>query len=253
MSEAEAPTTPVKAGEGHRPEPLTAAVWSLPGAVGLLGLMIAATLAAGFALAAVRSVDLGESVSSLVGGIALALVYVVVLAVVWVAARRRGVDFASSVGLRRVGIVEVLAAGIAMAVAGRLLAGLWALLLAAFDISLPGADLDPTAAFGEGPVAVAMIVLVGVVLAPFVEEVVFRGVLMPAFARRGGMTLGVIASSAAFAIVHFSAYAMPPIFGLALVLCAGFIRSRSLWVAVVAHAMFNAVGIGLLYFLRGLN
>lgn len=229
---------------------LTDEPWSVGGAIGLVGLMIVATVASAFGIVFVRGLGLGDSVTGLLNGLLLASGYLLLIVAVWVDARRRGVRVADSIGLKPLRVRTVLSVGLALAVAGRALEAVWDVLLALFGVRLPGSDIDPTQALGDGVVSAVMLAIVGIVLAPVVEEIVFRGVLLPALGRRWSTAIGVVASSLAFGVIHLSLYAIVPIFGLAVLLALGFVRTRSLWVPIVAHAMFNAVAIGALLLLK---
>lgn len=88
---------------------------------------------------------------------------------------------------------------------------------------------------------------------PFVEEVVFRGILqgqalrLSAARRIGALTLANIGTTSAFVALHL--IAQPPAWALAVAgpsLLFGHIRERlgSAWPAVLLHAVFNA-GFGL--------
>jgi uncharacterized protein len=80
--------------------------------------------------------------------------------------------------------------------------------------------------------------IVGItVVAPVVEEILFRGFLLHRFAARWGTTAGIIVSSAFFAILHVELIGHF-LFGVAM--CALYIRSRSLWLPILAHAVNNA-------------
>lgn len=101
----------------------------------------------------------------------------------------------------------------------------------------------------SGP-ALALTFLAVTVLAPVLEEVTFRGVLFQALGRRTGWVAGAVLSSLFFAVVHFEVL-LPLgvesiVFGIALFAVGMafvllFHWSRSLLVAMVAHATFNGV------------
>ncbi|HET9012518.1 MAG TPA: CPBP family intramembrane glutamic endopeptidase [Gemmatimonadaceae bacterium] len=80
------------------------------------------------------------------------------------------------------------------------------------------------------------VVLLASVVAPFVEELFFRGILLHRWARRWGTGTAVVASSLLFAVLrgewigHF-------LFGVAM--CALYLRSRTLWLPILAHAVSN--------------
>ena len=72
--------------------------------------------------------------------------------------------------------------------------------------------------------------------------------------RGGELALLIIGSSALFAGMHVSPYAHPrPVFVLALVLGWLFVRTRSLTVCIVAHSVFNGVGLAALYALKSVG
>lgn len=104
--------------------------------------------------------------------------------------------------------------------------------------------LDEVATGGSG---IWVLVVTVVVLAPVVEEVVFRGLLFQVLRRRTGLWPGVLVSSLTFAIVHLELIDRPLSLGALFVLGAWLAwalhRTGSLVVPVTAHALFNGVAI----------
>ena len=82
------------------------------------------------------------------------------------------------------------------------------------------------------------LMLMGVGLAPALEEILFRGVLMQRWSYRWGTSTGVIASSALFAVLH-GEWIGHFFFGVAM--SALYLRTRKLWVPMAAHALNNFV------------
>lgn len=82
------------------------------------------------------------------------------------------------------------------------------------------------------------LVVAGCVMAPLIEETIFRGILMQRWARRWGTLTGVLASSAVFALLH-QEWIGKILFGVAM--CALYLRTRRLWMPIAAHAINNAV------------
>lgn len=80
------------------------------------------------------------------------------------------------------------------------------------------------------------VVLVAAVAAPLVEELFFRGILLHRWARRWGTGTAVVASSALFAALH-GEWIGHFVFGVAM--CALYLRTRTLWLPVLAHALSN--------------
>ena len=77
-----------------------------------------------------------------------------------------------------------------------------------------------------------------VILAPVVEELFFRGMLLTRWSLKWGPTVGVLASSAIFGVLHvgfLGAFA----FGVAM--CLLYIKTRTLIVPIAAHFLNNLV------------
>lgn len=88
----------------------------------------------------------------------------------------------------------------------------------------------------------ALVLLLGsirkVVLGPLVEEILFRGILLQLWARRFGVRAAVVASALCFALLHMDLIGS---FVFGVVMAALYVRTGSLLVPIVAHALFNAV------------
>ena len=97
----------------------------------------------------------------------------------------------------------------------------------------------------ETPVTVPGIILyvICVVAAPaFIEEIIFRGIVMQSL-RRFGDIFALVASSLIFGIFHLNLIQMPYAFIMGL--CIGYLvmRSGSLWVGVIIHFVNNGVAV----------
>ncbi len=81
-----------------------------------------------------------------------------------------------------------------------------------------------------------------VVLAPIVEELLFRGLLLPAMGRwLRSQWLGIIASAAVFGLIHLPLYQnVASLMLLGLVLGYVYVKSGSLTLVILVHAVFNA-------------
>lgn len=100
------------------------------------------------------------------------------------------------------------------------------------------------------PVAIALIGL----LAPFAEEMFFRGVAVNAWAREHGPRVAVVGSAVLFAAAHAlggSLLALPPIFLLGLILGAAYVSTRSLPLVAGVHATFNCLSLAVLFVVGG--
>lgn len=88
-----------------------------------------------------------------------------------------------------------------------------------------------------------LLVLVVVVGAPFVEELVYRGLVQRSLSVATGASSGLLLASILFAIIHFSPVEYPGLLvaGLVFGLCSA-VAGR-LGPAIMAHAAFNAAGL----------
>jgi membrane protease YdiL (CAAX protease family) len=82
-----------------------------------------------------------------------------------------------------------------------------------------------------------------VVLAPLMEELVYRGILQPTLVKGIGAGRALVLASAVFALAHGSLepQGLPALFVLGLALGYASYRTRSLVAPIVAHAAFNGV------------
>lgn len=92
---------------------------------------------------------------------------------------------------------------------------------------------------------VASFVLTGVVLAPLLEELVFRGVLFAWLRRRLSFVPAAALAAAPHAAVHFDIGSMAALFAIFMALAWLYERSGSLWTAVIAHGGHNLISMGL--------
>lgn len=102
----------------------------------------------------------------------------------------------------------------------------------------------------QGGVTLAIAGFIAIVMAPIVEEVVFRGVLFRALQDRLGMWTAAVLSSAIFAVIHVEVLLSQPValgglFAVGLVLAIAYHRTGNLLVPILGHAVFNASSLGL--------
>lgn len=83
--------------------------------------------------------------------------------------------------------------------------------------------------------------IVAILLAPVVEEMLFRGLLYPAIKQKGFPRVALWISSTAFALIHFNVTIFLPLMVLAMVLTWLYERTENLLAPIMAHAVFNAV------------
>ncbi|MFN0044365.1 MAG: lysostaphin resistance A-like protein [Alphaproteobacteria bacterium] len=78
-------------------------------------------------------------------------------------------------------------------------------------------------------------------VAPFGEELLFRGILFGALRRRWRFWPCAVLAGAAFAAVHMIPAVLAPAFVLGVAFAHIYERSRSIWPAVFFHALHNAL------------
>lgn len=96
-----------------------------------------------------------------------------------------------------------------------------------------------------------LVLLVFAVLPAICEELVFRGVIMSAF-EPCGTTPAIIGTSLLFAFAHMSFENLPLYFFCSAVLCFTTYISRSLFAAMVMHALYNIASLYLGGYLSGI-
>ncbi len=105
--------------------------------------------------------------------------------------------------------------------------------------------------FPEARIAGNVVIIFAVLfVAPFIEEVLFRGFLYPAFNRYMGIYPAIILTSLLFAFAHYpqirESYSfMAVIFVLSLVITYVRARTGSTWIAIIMHHIYNLVSVGM--------
>ena len=88
----------------------------------------------------------------------------------------------------------------------------------------------------------AQVFVVVVIVAPVVEEFIFRGLLLTRWSLKWGATPGILVSSLVFALLHGNPVG---IFAFGVVMSLLYIRTRTLLVPIAAHSLNNLVALGL--------
>lgn len=88
------------------------------------------------------------------------------------------------------------------------------------------------------------------IVAPIVEELIFRGLLYQWLRARSNVVVAVLASAAIFSGAHVFPVLLPALFGVGIVLALAFEWSKSLWVTITLHFMQNALAISAFFFIQ---
>jgi membrane protease YdiL (CAAX protease family) len=94
------------------------------------------------------------------------------------------------------------------------------------------------------------LVILAVAVAPFFEECLFRGILLPVLVRRLGLGGGIFLTSLLFASIHFHLPSLIPLIVVASGFSLAYVYSGSLWVSILMHGIFNGVNLALLLAIR---
>lgn len=121
----------------------------------------------------------------------------------------------------------------------RLLSMGWTVLTEDIGWRLKGAA-DVLDIFGKTNVGLIITIVLVVILAPVVEELVFRGLLQKWISAKTGTVVSIILTSLAFALYHLSFWAAP--LNLALGATTGFLahKCKTLYPAIMLHVLYNA-------------
>jgi membrane protease YdiL (CAAX protease family) len=86
------------------------------------------------------------------------------------------------------------------------------------------------------------------IIAPFAEELLFRGVIFAGLVQRMPLWVAASLSGIIFGAAHGDPWGFVPLAVTGAGLALLYYRTRSLWPNVLAHAIFNAVALVALYF-----
>jgi membrane protease YdiL (CAAX protease family) len=92
----------------------------------------------------------------------------------------------------------------------------------------------------QDSVALGIFYLTAAIAAPFFEEVLFRGFLLPSLTRYLPVWGAILTSSLLFALAHLSLSEILPLTALGIVLGVVYTRSRSLLAPMLLHSLWNS-------------
>jgi hypothetical protein len=240
------PTTRVSAG--------TPVGWRTVDALAVLAVFVASLFAKDAVLASRWADTLDGTGMLLLVTAALGATYAIMLGFLGLLARRHRGGFLTAFSLRpgtggwRAVLVStglVLALTVATRAAG------WAyqVVVRALGWEMPRvADVRLTETFGAGITGLVISVLLVVVLAPLVEELVFRRVVLDALTSRTGPRIALIGQAVIFALYHMTPWLWGPTFIVGI--ACGWLAQRraTLWPAIALHAAYNAVLVAAVYY-----
>ncbi|MBL0210195.1 MAG: CPBP family intramembrane metalloprotease [Holophagaceae bacterium] len=116
----------------------------------------------------------------------------------------------------------------------------------------PQKELLDLVAKTRGPFALPLLFLTVAVLAPFFEELMFRGFLLPWLSHqwktlRGGTLMALVATGLLFGLIHLQPTALPTLSTLGIVLGLAVLRTGNLLTSILVHGLWNG---GVFLFMR---
>lgn len=84
-----------------------------------------------------------------------------------------------------------------------------------------------------------LLLILGGILAPLKEEVIFRGIFYPPFRMAYGRGKGILFTAGLFAILHFDIVRFIPLFIGGVALTWLYQKTSSLWPSILAHGTWN--------------
>ena len=173
--------------------------------------------------------------------------YAVQAMALWALAARRGVDVLDAYRLRATGVswrARLASAGLVAGLLVLVRLGAWGYgaLAQALGWDPPVREVaDLTEVFGPTVWGLLLSIALVVIVAPLVEEVVFRGVLQDAFAAEWDWRVAIALSAGLFALYHLILWLFIPLFALG-VACGWLAHTRrTLLPAISLHAAYNVL------------
>lgn len=188
-----------------------------------------------------------ETTSALIQGM---LFHGVALLIIWGFIRRRNSSWNETFGMNWPGLKRAAGQGLASYVGIMPIVFVTSFLyqLFLYTAGYPVTLQDVVVIFLEPQSgwSLFLLLLLAVVVAPLVEETLFRGILLPVLMKKMSPGAAIVISSAFFAVIHQHLPSFVPLFVLAVVLAMLYIYSGSLWPSVILHAIFNGVSVCIL-------
>jgi len=96
-------------------------------------------------------------------------------------------------------------------------------------------------------ISIIMLFIVAVIIAPFCEELFFRGFLYPAFKKKMRVLPAMFLSSILFAVFHFEPAVLILLLGMGFVLAFIYEKTGSLIPSILLHLLYNLAAIIILF------
>jgi membrane protease YdiL (CAAX protease family) len=84
-------------------------------------------------------------------------------------------------------------------------------------------------------------IFMGLVLAPIIEEIVFRGIILAGLADSHSRKKAIVVSAVLFAVYHFNLFQLVPTFLVGLLLGYIYLETRSVLICISTHLIYNLI------------
>jgi len=78
------------------------------------------------------------------------------------------------------------------------------------------------------------------IIAPFIEEMLFRGIILRSFLENYSVSSSIVLSSLLFALFHLTISQLPVAFIAGCLFAWLYVKTRSLWPSILAHFLYNS-------------
>lgn len=164
----------------------------------------------------------------------------------------RGLNLVELFGLRELSPLKVLGIGVALMLPTFLCVGgsVYAVQAWMKEFWPDMSNQETVEAFRacKDPMAKALLVVSAAIIAPLVEETVFRGFFYGVMKKYTDGYFAAICTSLLFAVVHLHVGTLVPLTLLALIFCAVYELTGSLLVPMVMHGLFNGTSLVVMIF-----
>lgn len=116
-----------------------------------------------------------------------------------------------------------------------------------FSIQIPGYGIqeEHLPIFGADKFSLPVAFLVLLFIAPFVEEIVFRGFIYSKLRKNYSMIASILLSATIFAAIHLEFQVIIPLFILGAIIAFIYEKTDSIWPAIIFHMINNSLAFGI--------
>ncbi len=186
--------------------------------------------------------DVSGTAATVIALLASATLQAAMLGCVWYFVIRRSGSSWRELGFRRIRPLQAVTVGIIGVIAAYLAVVAYAAIVTGLGIEILIPNEFPQELARE-PLSLMILAVTALAIAPFTEELFFRGFAYQALRKRLSPLRAATVTSGLFGIAHLGLGLIIPIALVGMILVAAFRRTGNLWSSIIIHAGFNAVSI----------